>query len=107
MPARDPGTHVHLPDHLPLHGEQEVEVTVAQVQEMVQECDVRKAPTCWGNTTGYDGIHLIYAAGNPGLDPLHPQATAMLPAASPWSSTVLTPASCCVGTTLYMAKHTR
>lgn len=40
-------------------------MTVAQVQEMVQECDVRKAPTCWGNTTGYDGIHLIYAAGNP------------------------------------------
>jgi len=34
------------------------------VQEMVQECDVRKQPTCWGNTTDYDGIHLIYAAGH-------------------------------------------
>ena len=34
------------------------------VQEMVQECDLRKAPTCWGNTTAYDGINLIYAAGN-------------------------------------------
>ena len=31
---------------------------------MVQECDLRKAPTCWGNTTAYDGINLIYAAGN-------------------------------------------
>ena len=35
-----------------------------QVKEMVQECDVRKQPTCWGNTTNYDGIHLIYAAGH-------------------------------------------
>jgi len=34
------------------------------VQEMVQECDLRKAPTCWGNTTAYDGINLIYAAGH-------------------------------------------
>jgi len=34
------------------------------VREMVQECDVRKTPTCWGNTTEYDGIHLIYAAGH-------------------------------------------
>ena len=31
---------------------------------MVQECDLRKSPTCWGNTTAYDGINLIYAAGN-------------------------------------------
>ena len=34
------------------------------VEEMVQDCDLRKAPTCWGNTTAYDGINLIYAAGN-------------------------------------------
>jgi len=34
------------------------------VREMVEECDVRSRPTCWGNTTGYDGIHLIYAAGH-------------------------------------------
>merc|ERR1711970_301808 len=34
------------------------------VQEMVEECDLRKAPTCWGNTTAYDGINLIYAAGH-------------------------------------------
>ena len=34
------------------------------VEEMVQECDLRKSPTCWGNTTAYDGINLIYAAGD-------------------------------------------
>jgi len=34
------------------------------VEEMVQDCDLRKAPTCWGNTTAYDGINLIYAAGH-------------------------------------------
>ena len=32
-------------------------------EPQVQECDLRKAPTCWGNTTAYDGINLIYAAG--------------------------------------------
>jgi hypothetical protein len=25
---------------------------------------VRTNPGCWGNTTGYNGIHLIYAAGH-------------------------------------------
>jgi len=35
-----------------------------QVKDMMRECALRKDPSCWGNTTGYDGINLIYAAGH-------------------------------------------
>lgn len=35
-----------------------------QVKDMLRNCDIRKDPNCWGNTTGYDGINLIYAAGH-------------------------------------------
>merc|ERR1719369_264581 len=35
-----------------------------QVKDMMRECPLRKDPSCWGNTTGYEGINLIYAAGH-------------------------------------------
>merc|ERR1719167_222303 len=35
-----------------------------QVRDMMQECDIRNNPNCWGNSTGFDGINLIYAAGH-------------------------------------------
>jgi hypothetical protein len=35
-----------------------------QVKDMLKDCDIRKDPNCWGNTTGYEGINLIYAAGH-------------------------------------------
>ena len=31
---------------------------------MLHECDERKGGSCTGNSTGYDGIHLIYAGGH-------------------------------------------
>ena len=31
---------------------------------MIQKCEIRKGGTCSGNTTGYDGINLIYAGGH-------------------------------------------
>eukprot|EP00088_Acartia_fossae_P063657 TRINITY_DN7775_c0_g3_i4.p1 TRINITY_DN7775_c0_g3~~TRINITY_DN7775_c0_g3_i4.p1 ORF type:complete len:732 (-),score=82.04 TRINITY_DN7775_c0_g3_i4:96-2048(-) len=34
------------------------------VRDMMQDCDVRKNPSCWGNTTDFDGINIIYAAGH-------------------------------------------
>ena len=34
------------------------------VRDMMNDCDVRKNPSCWGNTTEYDGINIIYAAGH-------------------------------------------
>ncbi len=30
----------------------------------VPDCSVRQNPGCWGNTSDYQGIHLIYAAGH-------------------------------------------
>ena len=35
-----------------------------QVKDMMRECPLRKDPSCWGNTTGYEGINLSYAAGH-------------------------------------------
>ena len=35
-----------------------------QVKDMLHECDERKGGSCTGNSTGYDGIHLIYAGGH-------------------------------------------
>jgi hypothetical protein len=34
------------------------------VRDMMQSCDIRKNPSCWGNTTEYDGVHIIYAGGH-------------------------------------------
>ena len=34
------------------------------VRDMMNDCDVRKNPSCWGNTTEYDGVNIIYAAGH-------------------------------------------
>ena len=31
---------------------------------MMKDCDITSSPTCWGDTKDYDGINLIYAAGN-------------------------------------------
>ena len=31
---------------------------------MMNECDTRKGNTCTGNSTGFDGINLIYAGGH-------------------------------------------
>ena len=31
---------------------------------MVHECDLRKGGECAGNSTGFDGVHLIYAGGH-------------------------------------------
>ena len=82
------------------------------VQEMVQECDLRKSPTCWGNTTAYDGINLIYAAGDNYLMTfisivVNWQVTAMHQAASQWSCTMQTPECCFVDMTPSMARLTR
>ena len=38
--------------------------THPQVKDMMNECDTRKGNTCTGNSTGFDGINLIYAAGH-------------------------------------------
>merc|ERR1712142_280236 len=35
-----------------------------QTEAWSRECDIPKDPNCWGNTTGYDGINLIYTAGH-------------------------------------------
>merc|ERR1712179_473640 len=56
-----------------------------QVKDMMRECPLRKDPSCWGNTTGYEGINLIYAA-------------------SPWSCTMPTLA-CCSAPTVYGKTH--
>ena len=83
---------------------------------MVQECDLRKAPTCWGNTTAYDGINLIYAAGDnhnvlrcsqQQHDVDDCQVTAMLQAASQWNCTMQTQECCSVDMTLYMERPIR
>ena len=34
-----------------------------KVSDMLKDCDVASSPTCWGDTKDYDGINLIYAAG--------------------------------------------
>ena len=34
------------------------------MKDMLHECDERKGGSCTGNSTGYDGIHLIYAGGH-------------------------------------------
>ena len=31
---------------------------------MMQNCDIRKNPSCWGDTSKYEGIELRYAAGH-------------------------------------------
>ena len=35
-----------------------------KVSDMMKDCDITSSPTCWGDTKDYDGINLIYAAGN-------------------------------------------
>ena len=35
-----------------------------KVSDMMQDCDVRTNPNCWGDTKQYNGINLIYAAGH-------------------------------------------
>ena len=35
-----------------------------QVKDMLVDCDMRKGDSCTGNSTAYDGIHLIYAGGH-------------------------------------------
>ena len=82
------------------------------VQEMVQECDLRKAPTCWGNTTAYDGINLIYAAGTwnnylTTFNVVDYQVTAIHRAAFQWSCTTQTLECCSADMTLSMARLTR
>jgi len=34
------------------------------VRDMMQDCDVRKNPACWGDVDNNDGINIIYAAGH-------------------------------------------
>ena len=35
-----------------------------KVSDMMQDCDVRTNPNCWGDTKQYNGINLMYAAGH-------------------------------------------
>ena len=35
-----------------------------KVSDMIDQCDVRTGGVCAGNTTGFDGINLIYAGGH-------------------------------------------
>ena len=56
MPKADPTT----PPEETVH-----EITARwKVKDMIHECDTRKGGECSGNSTGYDGIHLIYAGGH-------------------------------------------